>query len=161
MNLDPHEAERADLDAAMRDYLARGGQVQRLAPGLCNWDALSNKAKINPTVVKRVRQPAQKRDPGHKVLADAPRVRAEPKPRVRKPKPRKERTRNGPPAHRPGTLQHEAWLALTTPMTARQLCDLKGWGMNTTMQRLTRLRERGLVVSTGSKGNMRWSAKCP
>lgn len=117
MNLDPHENVRAECDAAMAAFLAKGGKIDRLPNGAMAASGWKS----------------EHYDPSSHTA-----------------KQRSMRNRE---------IAKEEREALAVTMTARQLADLKGWPMNNTMQRLTRLREQGLVESKGSKGNMRWSAK--
>lgn len=40
-----------DVPETVEQFLARGQKIERLPIGQCNWDALSNRAKINPQIL--------------------------------------------------------------------------------------------------------------
>jgi hypothetical protein len=155
-------SEREELDQAMQDYLARGNEIQRLGRGETGMDSLSVRRRINPTVVRAPKKPERER------LPRIARMSTPAKPRVRKPKPPKERTRNGPAVGREGTQTGEILKLLRTgPKTAREIAAAHNWKPAFVQANLMALRERKAVKATGLRRvpGMRpaqgWVLACP
>lgn len=130
-----------DKPETVEEFLARGKKIEYLPIGQCNWDALSNRAKINPTVREdevAARRLAQQSAP---IL------------RTQKAAPERRPTRackEDPNALAP-TLLH----ALDTLVDGDRIADLArrlGKNTNATWQLVLRLKERGKIraVRVGS-----------
>lgn len=139
---DPSKAvEQAQLDKAMRDYLARGGEVLKLPVGAMA--ETTARQRINPTVIRREKKPERPRLPRiARMSQPAPR-----RPRLRKPEERKIRERNGPVVGRPGTRTGEILEILKdgTPRTAREIAESKGWNAFVVQTQLNQLFHRKVL----------------
>lgn len=167
------QSERIAADVAA--FQAGGGQIKRLGPGEFGFDALTNKQRINPTVVDKERRAKAlqegKRSPAPKpprprrpVKVAAPRPPRPPKAaaagaRVRTAEMR--RAAKGKPMGKPPHKANEiiALLQAKGPLRCRAIAEILGDNINTVGQRLWVMRERGQIASEGNRGNMRWKVK--
>lgn len=188
MNLDPHENERAECDAAMAAFLAKGGKIDRLPNGAMaasgwkpeDYDPSNPKTKqrsMRNREIAKEEQAARKRAKAAEPLPrdvkvlpapkpKSPKSQAAKPPRVPRPDARirsaeHRRARKGAPMG-PEPVKANAVLALLQargPMTAAAIAHALGDLPATTGQRLWVMRKRGKLESVGSRGNMRWKAK--
>lgn len=151
-------AEHAEHERLMADFIARGGSVEHLPRGQCNWDSLNNRAKINPHIppaefaAKRRQERATPALPVEK-LARPERPKREPKPKAPK----------LPKLALPGTQKARILEALALgQFTASQLGTMLGYSRQVVIAQLAKLREHGRVESTGGRHNMTWKlVACP
>ena len=147
----PEHDEQARL---LADFMARGGQIERLPRGAMAESGWTARQLINPQVhTKAMRleeieatREGLKRDSMSRPLPKA--VKEASPPRLRG---------KGPGAAQPGTMQHETLEVLQAgPMTCRQIAEAKGWKPILTAQRLDKLKRDGLVRSYGKRPRMMW-----
>lgn len=157
--------ERLARDVAA--WKAAGNHVQVLAPGVCNWDQLSNRQKINPTVTAENRQ-AQKVIEGKTLSQYHPKAKPEPK----APKVKPERAPRAGHVHLPQS-GHGPRLAPAgsqkarildhlkgssgTPISAQAIADALSINRKVVQQQLAVLRELGAVESSGKRRSMVWA----
>lgn len=139
--------EHAEHERLMAEFRARGEEIEYLPLGQCNWDALSDRQKINPQM-----KPED-------VVARRSQARAVPTPPVEQPS-RKSRPLREPVKFRRrselGTALAEALDALvdrdTTASLAARLCKQQA----ATWQLLTRLEAKGKVRRGSWQGKTTW-----
>lgn len=138
---DPTKRAQAERIAAdVEAFLAAGGTVKRLGPGEFGFDALTNKQRINPTVISGERK-------ARKAALEALPTPRKPD-RVKLPKAPK------PPAAPkfcpPGSQKARILEALKAgPLSAKFLAGMLGTSRQVANQQLTELRSRGMVKSVG------------
>ena len=149
-------SERISRDVAA--WRASGKEIERLPPGQCNWDQLSNRQKINPSVTAENRQ-AQKVVEGKTQAQYRPKAKPEPKAPKAKPE-RAPRAVNGPRLAPAGSqkariLDHLK-ASIGTPISAQAIADALSINRKVVQQQLAVLRELGAVDSFGKRCNMVW-----
>ena len=163
------------MSETVEQFLARGGQVQSLPIGQCNWDALSNRAKINPQVLSEEMKAKKARKlpvPFHAEPAPKPKkakpsravvkVRKVRPPKVAKP-PKAPKPKAAPKPKKPAPFARDGSdkariLALVGSdwTTVKALCDQTGIAPNHVRESLRLLKARGLVEFTGDVFNRYW-----
>lgn len=145
------EADHARFDAQLRAYLERGGQIEQLPAGQCNWDSLTNRQKINPNV-----RPEDKSAKSAAAKA-LPVPKGPTAPKVRPPVEGKKRERNGP-VFAPEGGQKARILALLAvgPMTPQSLANAIGTSRNVINGQLYGLRDHEMVESFGPGRAKQW-----
>lgn len=131
-----------DATDTVEKFLARGGQIQYLRRGECNWDELSNKAKINPQIL-----PSE-------VAAKRAAERAAPPPRAAKPEPKRPPTTRARPAF--GYALVDALSNLVDGDTTTKLAERLGKKHCATFQLLVRLEAKGSVRRKPWQGKTTW-----
>jgi hypothetical protein len=161
MNMDPREAKRQELAAAMREFLAKGGKVQKLRRGESGEMGLTAAKRAQPTAVSAARRESLKAD------RDARRAQsthaqdthaAAGQRRPRKPSP--------PPApRRKKSARERTWgvksqrileVLKSGPLASAQVATLIGSSALSARTQLWQMRKRGLVQSRGTHNSMRW-----
>lgn len=135
------------MSETVEQFLARGGQVQRIPLGQCNWDALSNRAKINPQVREDERGPRQ----AMKAALPAPKKAERNGFSINRPGKKKAPPRERKP-RKPQKLRSEARETLDLlPMhpTVPMLVAATGKSRKVVWLMLDRLRKKGWVESKG------------
>lgn len=128
------------INAEVSAFLAQGGQVDQIPPGQCNWDALTNRQKINPGV--RLEDKSAK--------AAAVKALPVPKARMRQPVVGKKRERNGPKlAPEGGQKARILALLAVGPMSPQSLANAIGTNRNVINGQLYGLRDRDMVEAFG------------
>jgi hypothetical protein len=169
------ESERLAADVAA--FLSSGGEIKRLGPGEFGFDALTNKQRINPTVINKERRakalqegkgqveprPRRSRKPAKLPTPKAPRPPREPGDRVdaRVRTAEMRRAAKGKPMGK-APVKSDAIVNLLRakgPMNCRSVATTLVEPVTAVGQLLWVLRKRGRVESLGRRGNMRWKAK--
>lgn len=131
----------------VEQFLARGQKIERLPIGQCNWDALSNRAKINPTVREDERGSRQ----AMKAALPAPKKVGRVGFSINRPGKKNAPTRERKP-RKPQKLRPEARQVLDLlPMhpTVPMLVAATGKTRKTIWLMLNSLRKKGWVESRG------------
>lgn len=123
------------MTETVEEFLARGGRIERLPRGLCNWDALSDRAKVNPSIPREEMEARRRVASGHAYMAVG--------------------------GVREGTQKATIMAALRggRAMSSSELAEIVGTTRYTTNYQLQQLRSAGLVRSDGPKRSMVWSIR--
>jgi hypothetical protein len=134
MNLDKREHDRAELDAAMRDYLARGKKIEVLPTGAMKHNA-GNPINFGQIGTAHTRMEAERK--AAKASEAAPPVVPTPK-------------RMGKVGALPGTKTRELLdLLKNGALTAHEIATIKGWTVSCTRARIDSLVGQRRIECSG------------
>lgn len=154
----------------VEQFLARGQKITYLPVGLCNWDALTDRAKINPSIdyaERKARKAAEKALAAPaKPERPAPRPKAPKPPKTPKPpkvakvrEPEPPRPRRAPKAKIAPPGSHKARLLALLETGWQRVADLHaatGIGKGNIREHLSALLDKGMVEATGTHIDRQW-----